>query len=133
MMEVALKHADEVYAEGRDRVQGLRSPRDSTGGLPEAIEQIGRELRRGRLTDFRFEVSGSLRPLHEFVRDESYLIVCEAMTNAFRHAQAAAVQVRLTYDPHELCFLVRDDGHGIDSEAIESDGSPGHWGPVRHA
>lgn len=44
------------------------------------------------------------------------LMVREATSNAFRHAEATRVSVRLVYDG-ELLVEVRDDGRGISAEA----------------
>ena len=41
---------------------------------------------------FRVMVEGPPRDLHPILRDEIYRIVCEAIRNAFRHAQASRVE-----------------------------------------
>jgi signal transduction histidine kinase len=40
---------------------------------------------------FDIAIEGELRNLHPLVRDEIYKIGCEALRNAFRHAQARRV------------------------------------------
>jgi signal transduction histidine kinase len=47
--------------------------------------------------------------------------------NAFRHADAAAIQVLLHYDSEQLSLQVIDDGKGIDQDIIHT-GRAGHWG-----
>ena len=47
--------------------------------------------------------------------------------NAFRHSNATSVEIELEYGPKELRLFVRDDGRGIDPEAVRS-GIDGHWG-----
>jgi signal transduction histidine kinase len=65
--------------------------------------------------------------LDAVVSDEIYRIAREAFANAFRHSQAAKIEVEVTYDPASLCLRVRDDGAGIGPEILAS-GKEGHWG-----
>jgi signal transduction histidine kinase len=62
------------------------------------------------------------------VRDEAYWIGREALLNAFRHAQAKAIEVEVHYEPRELRINVRDDGSGIPGDVLESGGRDGRWG-----
>jgi len=61
------------------------------------------------------------------IRDEIYRIGREAVVNAFRHSQAATVEVELEYGDRQLRIVVRDDGCGIDPRVLQS-GRDGHWG-----
>lgn len=45
-----------------------------------------------------------------------YRIAQEALSNAFRHAHATAVAVRLDATPGALCLSVQDDGLGFDAD-----------------
>jgi signal transduction histidine kinase len=72
-------------------------------------------------------VEGQTRPLHPVIRDEVYRIGREALTNAFRHAQASTIEVELEYAGNQLRLLVRDNGCGIDEQVLRS-GREGHWG-----
>src|SRR5689334_22828876 len=47
--------------------------------------------------------------------------------NAFRHSQAAKVEVELDYAAQHFRLLVRDDGIGIEQQVLQS-GRDGHWG-----
>ncbi len=48
----------------------------------------------------------------------AYRVVQEALTNARRHAGAAAVRVRIRGRGGELVLRVEDDGRGFDAEAV---------------
>src|SRR5262249_59613715 len=65
--------------------------------------------------------------LHPVVRDDIYRIVGEALRNAFRHAAARRIEVRIHYDDRQLRVAVRDDGKGIDRTRLEEE-RPGHFG-----
>jgi signal transduction histidine kinase len=62
------------------------------------------------------------------VRDEIYRIAGESLRNAFRHADAKAIEVDLCYDERQLRLRVRDDGKGIDPRFLSEQGQAGHYG-----
>jgi signal transduction histidine kinase len=116
-----------VIAEGRDAVHDLRS------STPEAVDpglefsNVGKDLNIDSRVDFRVIVEGMPKPLRSTVWDESYNIGREAVTNAFRHANAKKIEVELEYSARYFRVLVRDDGRGIEPNILES-GRDGHWG-----
>jgi signal transduction histidine kinase len=128
-MEQALERADEVLAEGRDRVQDLRSP-DADCDLTEALAALGAKLAIDQAAHFRSTVEGSPRALHPIVREEAMFIAREALVNAFRHANAHQIEVELSYGEAELRMRIRDDGRGLNVEVQEDGGRTGHWGMV---
>jgi ligand-binding sensor domain-containing protein len=67
LIDRALQTADRVYAEGRDRVQALRTAEDPADDLPKCITEIGVELSQAEVATFRFVVKGTPRPLHPLV------------------------------------------------------------------
>ena len=82
--------------------------------------------------EFRVIAEGQRRPLHPLLRDEVYRIGREALTNAFRHAQAHHIDVELKYGPDQFRLLVRDDGCGIEPDILSS-GTQRSLGPFRDA
>ena len=72
------------------------------------------------------------RSLNPVVRDEAYRIAGEALRNAFRHAQARRITVEIRYDKRHFRLRVRDDGKGIDEDAMQRQPS-GHFGLPRNA
>ncbi|WP_317987900.1 sensor histidine kinase [Hyalangium gracile] len=127
-MEKALDRADEVLAEGRDRVMELRSSAHDGRGLPDVLVQVGEELAEDMPMSFRLLVEGGPRELEAAVQGEIFLIAREALLNAFQHAGGTAVEVELHYDSDELRVRIRDDGAGVAPEILEKGGRPGHWG-----
>lgn len=127
MLEEALVSADDVMAEGRDRIQDLRIAAEARGDLPKSLAAVGEELAQGQAIAFRVVVEGAARELKLAVRDEAYRIGREALLNAFRHAQARSIEVQIIF-ADDLRMRVRDDGLGIDPAALEAGSLPGHWG-----
>jgi signal transduction histidine kinase/ligand-binding sensor domain-containing protein len=122
-----LQLMSQVIQEGRNAVQGLRSSRESSVGLEQALSKIREEFPVPPQTEFRVIVEGEPRPLRGVIRDEIYLIGREALSNAFRHSEASTVEVELEYAPSHMRLLIRDNGNGIDSHVLSS-GRAGHWG-----
>jgi len=122
-----LELMDQVIAEGRNAVRGLRSSKLRSPDLEQAFSQIRQEFPMQAQTGFRVIVEGTPRPLRALIRDEVYLIGHEALSNAFRHAHASEIEVELEYAASHLRVLIRDDGDGIDTQVLRS-GRDGHWG-----
>jgi len=117
----------QIIEEGRDAVRGLRTTSGNTDNLEAAFSQIGKEFENEQARDYRIIVEGTPREMHPLIRDEAYRIGREALSNAFRHAQASKIEVELEYTTKHLRILVRDDGAGIDSKVLQT-GKDGHWG-----
>ena len=115
-----------VIEEGRNTLRGLRSTAGETQDLRTSLSQIPQEL-ANRDVKLRVIVQGEALPLRPAIHDEVYRIGREALVNAFRHAQAANIEVQLEYHPHRLRLLVSDDGCGIDAHVLQT-GREGHWG-----
>ena len=117
----------QVIEEGRDAVRGLRSTSGNADDLETAFSQIGQEFGTSEVKDYRIIVEGTPRQVHPLIRDEAYRIGREALSNAFRHAQASKIEVELEYASKHLRVLVRDNGTGIDASILQT-GRDGHWG-----
>ncbi|HZE68996.1 MAG TPA: two-component regulator propeller domain-containing protein [Pyrinomonadaceae bacterium] len=127
-LEKTLDHADEVLAEGRDRLRNLRGTSIPFGGLPAAFELVAEEIPQGADATFKTVVEGRVRELHPMVREECYWIGREAVVNALTHSNGRKVEVEITYDPRQFRLRVRDDGRGIDPKILEEGGRSDHWG-----
>jgi signal transduction histidine kinase/ligand-binding sensor domain-containing protein len=131
-LEAALERADEAITEGRNAVQGLRTSIVEKNDLAFALRTLGEDLLSEASVDrpaaFTVAVDGESRDLHPIVRDEIYNIAAEAIRNAFRHAGAERIDVRVQYDPRQLRLVVRDDGKGVDPAVLAAMSSQGHYG-----
>jgi signal transduction histidine kinase len=128
MLEEALDRADDLMAEGRDRVRGLRDSRAGGNDLTQAFSNVAREFVNASHTSCRVLVEGDVRSLRPLVRDEVYRIGCEAIVNAFLHAQSREIEVEICYSAKELRLRIHDDGCGIDPNVLASGGKSSHWG-----
>jgi signal transduction histidine kinase len=131
-LEGAIEHAARAITDGRKAVQGLRALTPVRDDLAVAIRTLGDELATdtgtGQPSTFRVAVEGQARDLDATRRDEIYKIAAEALRNAFRHADAGRVEVEMRYDEEQFRLRVRDDGRGIDTAVLASQGIEGHFG-----
>jgi signal transduction histidine kinase len=127
MMETALDRADQVMAEGRDRVKGLRSSPPSSGGLAKCFVSTGEEIARGSTIEISVIVEGGARNLHPGIQEEIYWVGREVLLNAVRHSKGSRIEIEIAYGPSELRVRFRDDGVGIAAEILKG-GRPGHFG-----
>jgi signal transduction histidine kinase len=117
---------DRVIEEGRNAVNGMRSPQ-SGEDLGQALSEIHRDFAGQQKVGFHLIVEGRSRPIHPAIHGEIYSIGREALTNALRHSQTDSIDVELEYDSDRLRLSVRDSGVGFDSKML-SFGRGGHWG-----
>src|SRR6185369_12273264 len=127
-LEKTLDHADQVLAEGRDRIQNLRVNSAPINDLPGAFRSVAEEASQGSDATFKTVVEGHVRELHPLVLEECYSIGREAIINAFSHADAQRIEAEIAYDSRQFRVRVRDDGRGIDPGILDAGGRPGHWG-----
>jgi signal transduction histidine kinase/ligand-binding sensor domain-containing protein len=126
-IERVLLMADKVMEEGRNEVQDLRSGTMRDGDLGHALTLVGEVLQESLRSVYSLRTMGQPRDLDEQAGCEIYSIGREALMNAFRHADAASIQVELNYAPEQFSLQVTDDGKGIPPEILEQ-GRRGHWG-----
>ncbi len=130
LMEQSLDRADQLLGESRDRVKDLRPTMRETRDLTDVLAAEGEHLSQLHSAKFRVSVQGTGRDLHPIAREEILLIAREALGNAFLHANAANIEVDLTYDDAALQLRVRDDGSGINAAVLDAGGKPGHFGLI---
>ena len=126
-MEQIMVRADEALFEGRQSVRDLRHEDTNDADLPALLRVCGDQLAQDHAVPFSLAVLGEPLRIEPTVSREVHLIGREAISNAFRHAQAAKVEAELSYDRCAVKLAVRDDGIGIDPRVLDA-GRPGHWG-----
>jgi len=128
MLDLALERASGVMAEGRDRIQDLRSTVDSRAELSASLAAFGAALAKAGGTEFRVVLEGRIRELAPGVDEEMALVGREALSNAFRHASAQSIELQVIYGETDLRLRIRDDGRGLDEKILATGSPPGHWG-----
>ena len=127
-LERSLDRAEEVLAEGRDRVNELRTPVGAGVTLGEALARFGAELAAEHGHEFSATLRGEGEPLPDRARHESEHIGREALLNAAQHASARSVQLVVQQTPTLLVLKVIDDGCGMPALREYAAGRAGHWG-----
>jgi two-component system sensor histidine kinase DegS len=69
---------------------------------------------------FDMEVAPDFPRFDRMVETSAYRIVQEAVTNAFKHAQARRISIKLSLQEKTATIVVSDDGRGIDHAAVTS-------------
>jgi signal transduction histidine kinase len=97
------------------------------GSLEKALGDIRDDFAPAGSSRLRIVIIGETRPLAPAVQDEIYWIAREALLNALRHSTGSRVEAEIEYLPRKLRVVVRDNGSGIDPEALRT-GRRSHWG-----
>ena len=127
MLRLALDLIRKGISEGRATLLGLRSPELPEESLGRALCGVRNDFAPSERARFRIVIVGEARPLHSAVQDQIFLIAREALLNALRHSEARSVEVEIEYLRRKLRLIVRDNGKGIDPQALQS-GQHSHWG-----
>jgi signal transduction histidine kinase/ligand-binding sensor domain-containing protein len=125
LLDKALSTADRITIEGRNRVTSLRSEHLTDAELVGSIENTGRDLNCDDTIEFQVKREGIDATLYAHVADEAFCIVREALTNAFRHAEASNITVEVRYGRRHFSLECTDNGRGFDTESQDK---AGHWG-----
>jgi signal transduction histidine kinase/ligand-binding sensor domain-containing protein len=128
--EKTLSYAQQVLAEGRQRVRDLRTHDGSADDLAYSFAKLREELHHRFARDFRLVIEGKPQRLHRVVQDEVEMIAREALSNAFQHAQASDILCTIKYTESHFILLCEDDGIGINPQFVSNSGRAGHWGLI---
>jgi PAS domain S-box-containing protein len=132
MLDSAIDMAAQAITEGRDAIQGLRSPEVEINDLAVAIRTFGESYAADRGDDsspvFQVELVGVARELDPTFAGEVYRIAIEALRNSFQHAEARHIKAEIHHEEKEFRVLVHDDGKGIDSKSLGAEDLKGHYG-----
>jgi signal transduction histidine kinase len=125
-IQTAITTSAGAIAEGRDAIQNMRSSTIAED-LARALRLAGDQMAAEGSARFDVRVQGSSRDLHPILRDEVYRIALEALRNAFKHAEAKAIEAEILYGD-SLRVRIRDDGKGIDPAIMEEGRRSAHYG-----
>jgi PAS domain S-box-containing protein len=126
--------ADELYALVQEGVSGLRSVvqgimpvQPNENGLMVALETLTTRISGLYGVPCTFVYENPIRVANFELATQLYYIAQEAVSNAAKHAAAAAIKVSLTRLNGHVALVVRDDGCGFtrDSDAAQRSGGIG--------
>jgi len=117
----------EMVARSREIVSNLHSMAGPQFSLMDLLSFVEAEFRLAETPAYRLSSEGTPCVLHPFLRDEVYSICREAIANAFRHAAANRIEVKVVFLSRKLVVSIADDGVGM-SEAVRTGGRAGHFG-----
>ncbi|AYV47684.1 hypothetical protein CFHF_26740 [Caulobacter flavus] len=127
LLESALKRADDVIVDGRNRVRDLRVA-ESPGDLAAILEERGAAAGFDPPIPVHIVTDGVPRAVHPLVAAEIGRIAGEALFNIARHAKAQSVDMSIHFSGHQLGVRICDDGVGIPHEVVARGHKPGHFG-----
>ncbi|MDH2429626.1 sensor histidine kinase [Sphaerisporangium sp. TRM90804] len=137
--------AHEFY-EDKDSAQALNRVAAAQQGVREAMQSLRAVTSELRLQEplkslekallnyletlpqgmgFRLYVNGDETWAPATVRDESFLVIREAIRNAVAHGRAEMILVSVEIAPHELRGSVDDNGGGFDVDDVPASGGMG--------
>ncbi|HTM56218.1 MAG TPA: PAS domain-containing protein [Pirellulales bacterium] len=99
--------------EARRMISGLRPPILDEQGLVAAIEYLINE-RSAQGTRITFEHAADVERLDSVVEGSLFRIVQEALSNIYRHSQAAEASIKLSSQGDRLQVVIEDAGVGFD-------------------
>jgi signal transduction histidine kinase len=131
-LDSALRMGDLAIGKGREAIQNLRSAALEQGDLATLLGALGAEISLGMrpqsMPSYRMVIEGKPRELSPNVRDDIYKIAREAVRNAYQHAHAQQIEVKVIFGNEELKVRVRDDGIGVNPAILLQGQIAGHWG-----
>jgi signal transduction histidine kinase len=111
----------------RVRVGGLLAEARGVEYLTNSLEELAEQLTVLYPVPYEFLAEGAFRPPHPMAAEEILLVGREAIFNAFRHADASRIGIRVYYRSSSLEIAVSDDGVGL--AGVER-AQQGHWGLI---
>ena len=113
-------------AEARASIWQLRS-HSGAGELPDRLARFCAAANGSSSARVYLKVTGTYHRLQRSSEDELLRIGQEAVTNAIHHAEAARIDVELSYDGQRVCLKIEDNGRGF-TAAGDASAPPGHFG-----
>ncbi|MCB8943068.1 MAG: GAF domain-containing sensor histidine kinase [Ardenticatenaceae bacterium] len=114
MVNQALKDLRDLISDLRPSVLDDLGLMPALQGLVKNFEERMRDS--GQRLHVSMEIGGTICRLHPDIETIAFRIMQEALTNITKHAQAAHVYIRLTFNEPCLNLVITDDGSGFEAE-----------------
>lgn len=115
-LDVSQELVRDSLEEARNSIWNMRSQVLETNDLAGALQGILKQMADGSELKTFFEVKGRARRLAPVVENNLLRVGQEAITNAFKHAQATEIRVTLEFGERNFQLLVQDNGRGFDPQ-----------------
>jgi signal transduction histidine kinase len=119
------EQGEECLREARRAVWNLRSLESESLDLATELRESGERLTSQTPARFVFLVEGEPRRLALDVREQVLRIGTEAIANSVRHADATAIEARISFEANRIRLRISDDGLGF---TVDCASAPGHFG-----
>jgi len=120
-LEILRDMVDDTLQGVRRFTRDLRPPLLEELGLPRTLELLGNRTEQQGAASVAVIIDGEPRKLMPELELGLYRLAQEGLSNVRKHAQAAHVDLRLTYAPDSVQLTIRDDGVGFDAPTDPAD------------
>ncbi len=123
--ELASKLADglqDAISQVRALSRGLMPVDIDTEGLINSLERLIEEIRLQTNLDIQLKILDRIHIADNTTAMHLYRIVQEALNNAIKHAEANQISVEVGIEGTRGCFLISDDGNGMQTPNKDSSG-----------
>jgi signal transduction histidine kinase len=114
----------------RERIKTLRQTQVVAGEITDGLKSLVRLAPTDSSIRYCVETRGPARSLRPETHATILAIAREAVQNAYQHAQAARIRVRLEYSHRGVNLIIVDDGHGMEAVSVDALGASGHFGLI---
>jgi len=114
-------HAQNILDGAKDFVWALDPINDNLNNVIIHLKDFGEHLLSEKNMFFRFYKLGDLNVNLPYGHSRQInLIFREAITNAFKHSNAAAVEMRVEIEKNSAVIILKDNGNGTDHKIIQA-------------
>jgi signal transduction histidine kinase len=117
LLNVARNMVSYARQEVQHAVWDMESPLLEGSELGDALRNLTTFVDAGKVT-IEVLVEGDARPLGRTINHNLLRVAQEATTNAFRHAQAQKITIRLKYETDRVALEIADDGVGFSAGEV---------------
>jgi two-component system, NarL family, sensor histidine kinase UhpB len=113
--------ANHIYDGMHHIIKQLRPGSLDNLGLPETLKDLVNDVQEHHSNiEINLTLTGNLNELGETLNINIYRMVQESINNAIKHAQASVLEIDLKVtDNNALVLMIRDDGKGMDINAVD--------------
>ncbi|RDS80907.1 hypothetical protein DWU98_13055 [Dyella monticola] len=129
-IENALERGEEILVEGRQRLRDLRLGVEVSSALVNRIREFAEQCALDYPAKFGVSSNDGDQIIEPVVGEEAFLIAREALLNAFKHAHANDIRVKVDHGMKGLSICVQDNGQGFKADAKHSSQIANRWGVV---